>query len=411
MNVFKKPIILVSLLSSFIQSSTINIDSLTLQADGGDKYAKVILGELYRIGEKGVKQDFDKAISLFKETESHPLSVFNLAFMYESGTGLEKDSTKAEKFYLKFISKAQAEIFISLPEVQTKLGYCYLNSKGVERDLNKAIEWYTKAAEQGHISAQLELGFLYGLKISGIERDLKKSNEWYTKAAEQGDASAQIILGDFYQYGTNEIEKNLKIAREWYTKAAEQEDASAQIELGNFYKYGKGIEKDLNKAKEWFTKAKERYIEAAEQGDAVSQIELGDYYLYGSFQKFGTGAERDLNKAKEWYTKAAEKGNTKAQLKLGAYYEGGEGGEKDLTKAVFWYKEAAKTGNKTAQLHVTRLTFCSRLNAVLKNNNNTVTSTGKELIVNGVIIAEGNYCCGTMSNVSASLVRKKYGCK
>ena len=40
---------------------------------------------------------------------------------------------------------------------QFGLGLCYMNGDGVEKDEAKAVELYTKAAEQGHDDALIEL--------------------------------------------------------------------------------------------------------------------------------------------------------------------------------------------------------------------------------------------------------------
>ena len=52
------------------------------------------------------------------------------------------------------------------------------------------MKWYTKAAEQGHASAQYNLGVMYDTG-KGALQDYKEAVKWYTKAAEQGHANAQ----------------------------------------------------------------------------------------------------------------------------------------------------------------------------------------------------------------------------
>ena len=66
----------------------------------------------------------------------------------------------------------------------------------VEQDYKKAFEWYQKAAEQGHDTAQYELGnhYYYG---HGTEKSYIKAFEWYMKAAEQGNAAAEEALANF----------------------------------------------------------------------------------------------------------------------------------------------------------------------------------------------------------------------
>jgi TPR repeat protein len=57
-----------------------------------------------------------------------------------------------------------------------------------------------KAAEQGHIDAQNELGFMYQ-EGRGVQKDAREGAEWYRKAADQGHASAQANLGVAYLTG------------------------------------------------------------------------------------------------------------------------------------------------------------------------------------------------------------------
>ena len=47
------------------------------------------------------------------------------------------------------------------------------------------MKWYTLAAEQGHASAQYNLGFMYN-NGRGVPQDDKTAVKWHTLAAEQG---------------------------------------------------------------------------------------------------------------------------------------------------------------------------------------------------------------------------------
>lgn len=63
----------------------------------------------------------------------------------------------------------------------------------------------------------------------------------------------------------------------------------------------------------------------------------------------GEGIEKDNKKAAEWWKKAAEKGNAKAQYKLGNYYMNGTGVAQDKTYAIIWYERAIAQGNLEAK--------------------------------------------------------------
>ena len=62
------------------------------------------------------------------------------------------------------------------------------------------MRWYRLAAEQGHASAQFNLGFMYATG-EGVPEDDTEAVRWYRLAAEQGHASAQTILGLKYATG------------------------------------------------------------------------------------------------------------------------------------------------------------------------------------------------------------------
>ena len=203
-----------------------------------------------------------------------------------------------------------------------------------EQSYETAFKLYQKAAEQGYVPAQYNLGLMYDTGEGGIKNSTIAA-EWYQKAAEQGYAEAQRILGDKYQYGIG-VTKNYEKAIEWYHKAAEQGNTEAQSDLGAMYANGEGVTKDYIKAAEWYRKA-------AEQGNARAQFNLGVMYDYGE------GVTQDDEKAVEWYRKAAEQGYARAQCYLGYMYAHGEGVTKDAGKAVEWYRKAAEQGFSFAQ--------------------------------------------------------------
>jgi hypothetical protein len=74
----------------------------------------------------------------------------------------------------------------------------YDTGEGVEVDKKKAVEWYTKAAEQGNINAQYNLGLMYR-DGEGVEQNLDKAVEWLQKAADASHPEAQAALDELYQ--------------------------------------------------------------------------------------------------------------------------------------------------------------------------------------------------------------------
>jgi TPR repeat protein len=91
------------------------------------------------------------------------------------------------------------------------------------------------------------------------------------------------------------------------------------------------------------TDAVKEVRKAAEKGEAKAQFKLGDAY------REGKGAPKDETEAGKWYRKAAEQGDAAAQFNLGFAYHEGHGVAKDEAEAVKWLRKAAEQGFAKAQ--------------------------------------------------------------
>ena len=97
-----------------------------------------------------------------------------------------------------------------------------------------------------------------------------------------------------------------------------------------------------DKAKEEFEKTKT----LAEKGNARAQNKLGMAYHKGM------GVPKDDKEAVNWWRKAAVQGFAAAQYNLGQSYGYGIGVPKDNKEAVKWYRKAAEQGVSTAQYNL-----------------------------------------------------------
>ena len=255
---------------------------------------------------------------------------FELGFMYDFGSGVEKDASKAVYWYQKAANQGDAT-------AQFFLGSMYDYGNGGEKDDTMAVYWYKKAAEQGNVSAQVVLGSKY-YKGEGVIKDISKAICLYKKAAEQGHVDAYFTLGDMYANGKG-VSIDGSVAAYWYQKAAEKGKYLAQIRLGLMYEGGKGVAKDISKALYWYQKA-------AEDGDYYTQFKIGSIY------ENGNGVAKDAAKAVYWYQKAADQEYVLAQFRLGCMYGVGKGVTKDASKAVYWFQKAANQGDATAQYNL-----------------------------------------------------------
>lgn len=76
------------------------------------------------------------------------------------------------------------------PDAQFNLGQAYKLGRGVQPDVNTAIDWYRKAATQGHMRAEDNLGLL--LFQQG---DRAAAMPYLQRASMRGEARAQYIVG------------------------------------------------------------------------------------------------------------------------------------------------------------------------------------------------------------------------
>ena len=114
---------------------------------------------------------------------------------------------------------------------------------------NAPISEVQKAAEQGDVDAQFNLGVMYE-QGKGVAQDDKQAVAWFRKAAEQGNVYAQYMLGAMYFHGRGGAQDD-KQAVAWTRKAAEQGDAAAQYLLGAMYFHGRGVAQDYKLAYVW----------------------------------------------------------------------------------------------------------------------------------------------------------------
>jgi len=173
------------------------------------------------------------------------------------------------------------------------------------------------------------------------DENYEEAAEWYEKAADQGHVYAQVSLGRAYSEGEG-VPENKKEAAKWYEKAARQGDKFAQFCLGNAYSEGEGVPEDKKEAIKWYEKA-------AKQGYKFGQYSLGNAFYNGE------GVPEDKKEAVKWHRKAADQGLDASQLFLGWAYENGEGVPTNHQEALKWYKLAAAQDDKDAQEAISRL--------------------------------------------------------
>lgn len=195
-------------------------------------------------------------------------------------------------------------------------------SCGFKIDKQQAERWYRKAAAQGDMLAQYQLGETY-FAGDGFSPDYPEAKKWYQKAAAQGHGPSQLRLAFLY---AEKHFKGLKIdyaeAEKWFRKAAEQNAGDAQFRLGNFYINYKTPPDYVNGAL-WLKKA-------AEGGNRTAMFDLGRLLLAG------TGVPKGVPDGIAWIKKSAEHGTLQAQMMLAEIYADGKDVPKDAVESLNW---------------------------------------------------------------------------
>ncbi len=214
------------------------------------------------------------------------------------------------------------------------------NGKDIGKDAAKAAHWFAKAANQGYLDSQYDLGLMY-LDGRGVEQNDREAFNWLKKASDQGDADSATNLGYLYEQGKG-VEQNPQEAFKWYKKAAENGNAGAQSSLAYCYVNGTGVEQDFAEAFKWFQKA-------AQGKDVRGMTGVAWAFAHGK------GTAQNNTEAFNWYKRAADQGDASAEAALGNLYEAGLGVDKNSESALFWYKKAAAQGDQNAAAQLKRL--------------------------------------------------------
>ena len=243
-----------------------------------------------------------------------------------------------------------------VPDSQYKLAMLFHEGTRIGQDETLYREWLEKAAEQGHVKAQMALADL--LFDEGTEASLAQSMELYASAAMKGDADARLKLAslagggrrtkdieemrsifsqlaekgspsDKFQYakllaGTAWDEEDRKEAFKWMKEAADEGNPTAMIRLAKMYKDGTGTPTDKTFYLQYMEKA-------ADMGETDAIKTLADMYLNG------TGVGVDEEKAFRYAMDGAVRGVAPLQYRVATFYRDGIGTAEDLKESERWF--------------------------------------------------------------------------
>ncbi len=314
-------------------------------AEQGHARAQSDVAVCYANGE-GVEKDEQQMAYWYNLSaqQGDPVGLRGMALCYAYGTGVEQNSELALK-YLDSAANAG-----NVAQVYHDLGASFYN----EGDFDNAILCFTKGAEGGFARSQYELGLLYS-NGKGVRRDMNLAKKWYEKAAVQGHISAQCNLGVVYlQLG------DYAAAVKWTRRAAKQGYLEALSNLAACYIDGTGVEQNISKGLSLLHAA-------ANKGDEYSANILNnysenfgfDYRIYILTTAFVDNVVvfpaisniiPDNFDNQELLLKECEEGETNSQVFVGlAYIEGRFGFEKNKDEGFKWIETSARNGNSRGQ--------------------------------------------------------------
>jgi len=228
------------------------------------------------------------------------------------------------------------------PDAQYAVANAYhLGLGGIERHLPTAMRWYLKAATQGHIDAQVNLGviFIEDLARAGGSKNPEQARRWFRRAADQGDPQAMFFMARMLLETEGEL-VDVQRAEQWLERAGDTGYAPAYNELGLIYSQGKLAPADLSRAAAAFERG-------ARLGDARAQFNLASCFLTG------TGLEENREQAAYWYRAAADQGLGDAQFNLAVLLQASSDPQERL-QGLKWMAKAADMGVPQAQYEIAR---------------------------------------------------------
>lgn len=226
---------------------------------GGLASAAAKYGVNYRKGIEGLEIDVEKAKFWLEKAADmkYANAMIHLGAMYYNNE-LPQDYERAFSYFNMALEYAERTDVKS--SLYSWLALCYASGNGTLKNWEKSIYYAEKAAECGDPVCQYELAVDYGYRSN--TPDYERAVYWFAAAAKQGHVDAQVKLGYYYHVGRG-VTKNYTKALYWFRVAAEQGNSHAMNNIGDAYYHGYGVKKDKKMGIEWIRRAAEAGNEVA----------------------------------------------------------------------------------------------------------------------------------------------------
>ncbi|UVK37672.1 caspase family protein [Mesorhizobium sp. AR10] len=212
----------------------------------------------------------DQARKIIKEAadRGHVRAVFELGYLYSTGTGVAVDRKQANTYYADAADRGD-------PYGMTSWGRALFNGYGVERDTAKGLDLLLKASAMGHTYAMNDLGAIFTEGRNGVPADQARAVAFLEAGVKRQDMYSMNLLARNYLIGSG-VEKNPATALELYQKAADLGQPYAPGNLARMYRDGVGVERDPAEAQRLFEMATMRGDPSGAFDRAVFETEKGE---------------------------------------------------------------------------------------------------------------------------------------
>jgi TPR repeat protein len=179
--------------------------------------------------------------------QGHAAAAFNLGWMYEHGSGVDKDLDTARRWYSRAAELGDQEAALCVASILLEE-----DPAAGSALYEEAILWCRRAAEAGNRDAQFNLGLLLDQSPND---HLAEAIVWYSRAAAAGHDGAQVALAEICRDGAGDSIPDPNRAREMFEAAARQGNSDAAFGLGEMFANGLLGPADETEANRWFAVA------------------------------------------------------------------------------------------------------------------------------------------------------------
>lgn len=198
----------------------------------------------------------------------HVRAVFELGYMYFTGTGMAVDRSQANALYKTASDKGD-------PYGMTAWGRILFTGNGVERDTGKGLDLMLKAAAMGHTYAMNALAGIFTEGSNGVPADAARAVAFLQAGVQRQDMYSMNLLGRNYLSGKG-VEKDPEQAQALFQKAIALGQPYAPASLGRMYRDGVGVERDLAEAQRLFELGTARGDQFGAYDRAALEMQKGD---------------------------------------------------------------------------------------------------------------------------------------